>query len=364
MRTFAGCISLLLAFALHGADDPIALEPSDDTFLSSEHTGKPAGRGEKDELQIYGRADAAMYRALVKFDLRQAPPGFAKAVLRLSCWNAHWPANATSFLRAHAITSSWNEGDASWDMATGAARWTHPGGDWNPQAAAAAWISGPIGGEKNRTLDLDLTALARVWQGNPNANQGVALMFEKGCTAEFRVRSRQFNGAGERPKLLLYYRAEAPTGAGWLKPQEIPPFEPLTPDAPVLQAPAPSGPLKLNEAFELRFSARGGKEPYLFGPAGPLPPGLQLGRDGVLKGKPSRAGSYVAGISCVGSDGKRSTDWFRWVVVDPAAPPPAAKTVAAKKTEAGNPPAPPLEGGKKTGGPERKTEQVVEEEER
>lgn len=354
---FSGALFFALTSALYAADEPFALEATDDTFLSSEHTGKPAGRGEKDELQLYGRTDHTFYRALVKFDLRQAPPGFRSAILRLTCWNSHWTETKVGLLRAYPLTSAWNEANASWDQATGASNWKRPGGDWSPQGLAATRMYGPFGGEIKRAIDLDLSAAARMWQANPAQNHGVALMLEKGCLAELRFRSKQYNDASARPRLLLYYRGTPPKDFGWLEGKDCPPCEPYDPDAPAVTLARLPGELKLNEPFEFKLGSTGGKPPHAFGPAGALPPGLSLAADGTIKGKPSRAGTFIFGASCAGSDGKRATEWLRWSVTDPKAPPPkrpdppavpaaksaapagedAPKTPAAAKTEAKSP---------------------------
>ncbi|HYF51711.1 MAG TPA: DNRLRE domain-containing protein [Planctomycetota bacterium] len=323
------CILIFATAFVRSAEDPFELDAEDDTFLSADHTGRPAGRGTQPEMQLYGRTDHTLYRALIKFDLKKAPPGFKSAVLRLTCWNAHWGQKGTSFLRCHAVTSSWDQEDASWDQRQGKQAWKNVGGDWEPKALAASLFSGPLGGEKNRTFEFDITPAARAWQAQPGQNYGVVVMVEKGCSAELRFRSREAADAAEKPKLMLYYQKEATRDSFSLKPENIPPFEPYNPDAPSVSHGNRPDTVNIGDAVELKFSASGAKSPYVFSLASQPIPGMSLSPDGTLKGKPRKAGTFVLGVACTASNGKKATDWQRWVVVDPnakpAAPPPAKK---------------------------------------
>jgi hypothetical protein len=332
----AALLLSLVAINLYAADDPIELDAAEDTFLSSDHTGRPAGRGDKDEMQLYGRADATAYRAMIKFDLKSAPPGFKTALLRVTCWNAHWTGKGSAFVRCHPVTSAWVESEASWDQRTGAAKWKCPGGDWDPKALCASTFFGPLGGARMRTFDFDLTTAARAWQAQPGQNYGVVLMVEKGCTAEMRFRSSEAADGAQKPKLLLYYQKPGPRDSFMLSTENVPPCEPFNPEAPVVQVNGKPATLNLGEQFETKFSASGAKEPYMFSAATAAIPGLSLSPDGTLKGKPSKAGSFIFGVACTSSNGKKATDWQRWIVVDPNAKPPvvAAKDEEPKKADA------------------------------
>ncbi|MCW8132824.1 MAG: DNRLRE domain-containing protein [Planctomycetota bacterium] len=358
MRTSSLLIALAVLLAvphLRAADDPIEIDATDDTWLSQEHTGKPAGRGAKDEMQLYGTGDEKTNRAILKFDLKGVPGGFRAAVLRLTCYNGHYTANTTSYLHAHAITKPWNEDNASWDQSTGGSNWPNPGGTWDPKPAAACRLYGPLGGEKARVFDFEITALARQWQAQPNLNFGVAIMLEKSCGAELRMRSKDHNVAGQRPKLRLYYRGDPDKSALSIPVAEVPPCEPYDPQAPAVRLSAGVDALKVGQEFEAKFTASGAKDPYAFQPAGPPVPGLTLQPDGTWKGKPSRAGVFVVGVACVAGNGKRATDWRRVVVLDPnAAPPkppadePEAKTAEGKTN-------PPVDEAKTGGKPKKPT---------
>ena len=317
-----------LSLSIRAADDPVEIDPSDDTWLSSDYTGKAQKRGETDEMQIYGKADDTGNRGLIKFDGKKIAPGFKGAILRLTAWNFSYTSPKPAYFRCHAITNAWNQETATWDIRSGKLLWAHLGGDWDPKPASGYSFTGPIGG--NRDIYFDLTDLAREWQANPGKNEGVMVMLEKGCTAEVRVRTKEFGTENNRPKLMLYYQKAPQKMAAIIPADQVPPYEPLDPAAPSVTMGSRPDTLKLNDAFETKFSASGAKEPYQFVNASQPIPGLALAPDGTLKGKPSKAGVFIFGVMCVASNGKKATHWDRWIVVDPnAAPkPPPAPAVA------------------------------------
>lgn len=314
------------------ADDPVELEPSDDTWLTPDTTGKTGGRGEREEMQIYGKDDNTMNRALIKFDIKKVAPGFRSAILRITAFNAAYSDTRTSFMRCHAVSNAWNQESASWDMRSGGLKWAHLGGDWDPKPICGYAFTGPIGGGGDRDFYFDLTEQVRQWQAQPNKNEGVVIMLEKGCKAEIRIRSKENPAAGQRPKLRLFYQKEASKIAMVLPGDQIPPMEPPDPAAPSVSLNAKTEGLKVGEAFEAKYNASGAKDPYVFAIASQPVPGLNLTPDGTLKGKPSKAGAFIVGVTCTASNGKKATEWERWFVIDPNAappkpptPPPAAK---------------------------------------
>ena len=54
---------------------------------------------------------------------------------------------------------------------------------------------------------------------------------------------------------------------------------------------------RINSAVSVLLSASGGTPPYVWAPAGPLPPGLTLSPSGLLSGKPTTAGSAIVTLS-------------------------------------------------------------------
>ena len=306
-----------LTFQLNAADDPVELTSSDDTWLSSDYTGKAQKRGEADEMQIYGKADDTGNRAIIKFDLKKAAPGFKAAILRVTSWNFSFTETRTSYFRCHPLLNAWNEETATWDIRNGKMTWTHPGGDFDPKPASGFMFTGPMGAGGDRELFFDVTNVAREWQAQPGKNEGVAIMLEKGCAAEVRVRTHEFATATSRPKLLLYYQKAPEKKFAVIPGDQLPPYEPYDPAAPSVSV--KHAELKLNDAFETKYSASGAKEPYTFVLASAPIPGMNLTPDGAMKGKPSKAGAYIVGVTCVASNNKKSTQWDRWIVIDPNA---------------------------------------------
>jgi hypothetical protein len=248
------CFALALS-AARAADDPLEVDASEDTWLSSDYTGKAQNRGEKDEMQLYGKTDDTGNRALIKFDMKKIPAGFKSAVLRVTAWNFSYTTQGSSYLRCHAVTNAWNQETATWDIRLGTMKWTHAGGDWDPKPVSGYYFSGPVGGGGDRDVYFDLTSIVRDWQAQPNKNEGVAILVEKGCTAEIRLRTKEFANANAHPKLLLNYQKPAQKMASIIPGDQMTPYEPFDPTLPTVTISRKPDSLKLNEAFEAKFSA-------------------------------------------------------------------------------------------------------------
>ena len=141
-----------LTYQIGAADDPVELTSSDDTWLSSDYTGKAQKRGEAEEVQIYGKTDDTGNRAIVKFDMKKAAPGFKAAILRMTCWNFSFSETRTSYFRCHPLLNAWTEESATWDIRNGKMTWTHPGGDFDPKPASGFMFTGPTGGGGDQTV--------------------------------------------------------------------------------------------------------------------------------------------------------------------------------------------------------------------
>ncbi|HLL82397.1 MAG TPA: Ig domain-containing protein [Longimicrobium sp.] len=75
-----------------------------------------------------------------------------------------------------------------------------------------------------------------------------------------------------------------------------------TPDGgpgPVVLAAEGPGPLVETVSFSHRFQASGGTPPYTFSSVDALPPGLELGRQGTLSGRPTVAGDHAFTLEVV-----------------------------------------------------------------
>ena len=257
-RRFALCAVLTLAalpLLLRAADDPVELDASDDTWLNEDYTGAAQKRGEADEMQIYpGKTPDAMNRGLIKFDIKKIAPGFKGAILRLTAWNFSYSQTKPAYFRCHPITNAWNQETATWDIRSGKLKWAHLGGDFDPKAGVRLRIHGT---DRQRRQPRHLFRSDRSGAGvaepaNPSKCEGVAIMLEKGCSAEVRVRTKEFGTESNRPKLMLYYQKAPQKMAAIIPADQLPPFEPFDPAAPAVSVGSRPDTLKINEAFEVQ----------------------------------------------------------------------------------------------------------------
>src|SRR5687768_2523579 len=157
--------------------DPMVIAPSDDTYLSATHTGKPGGRGESKEFQIYGNPDHKQFRALLKFDLAEVKRPPSQAILRVHAWNVGSP-KKSELIRCHPILRDWNEKHASWDQSLADDQWMNAGGDFDTIAVSGSNINAQMSGEKGYWLEFDVTPLVQAWVLKRRPNHGVAPLFD------------------------------------------------------------------------------------------------------------------------------------------------------------------------------------------
>lgn len=313
MRTTICAILILWAAPGFALTDPATLNPAEDTYLSADHTGKPGGRGERNEFQIYGVANEKQFRALLRFDLGEvkAPP--AAAILRVHAWNVGRP-QKTELIRCHAVVRAWDEKNASWDQCLADDQWTRPGADWDPIAVAGCNVTAQMGGESGYWLDFDVTALVQEWVLKRRPNYGLLLMFDPECTAEVRCRSKE--ATANPPELKLAWATQLTRGGGMVPGHKIKPYGQPVKLEPIWGTTALNM-ARLGEAFTQKMLVRGGAKPYTFSATG-LPEGVALSADGVLSGKVDKEGRFPISITCAGADGKRATQRLELVVQKPA----------------------------------------------
>lgn len=326
--------------------DPLTLTPTDDTYLTPDATGRPGGRGERDEFQIYGGADGRQFRALLKFDLEQVKRAPTQALLRIKAWNIGRP-KSTETIRCHALARAWSQKFASWDLCLEDDQWVNNGGDWDPIAVAGCNVTTDMGGEAGWWLEFDVTPLAQAWAMKQRPNYGLVLMLEPGSEAQVRVRSKE--KGGDAPQLVLGWNAQIPRGKGMvpggkLKPYGLPlKLEPVWVTESLNAA-------RVGQAFTQKLSARGGARPLTYEAQG-LPEGFTLSKEGELSGTGTKAGRYKFTATCTGADKRRGTTRLELVVEEAG-----AAAVAANPLD-------PLAGGAKPEGAKKTEKPAVEEEE-
>ncbi|MCW8128789.1 MAG: DNRLRE domain-containing protein [Planctomycetota bacterium] len=337
MLRWVGILAVLALGWAAAAEDPLELKPSDDTYLTPDVSGKPGGRGARDEFQIYGGADKKQFRALLKFDLSEVKTAPTQAILSIYVWNIGSPKKSET-IRCHPVLRDWDEKSASWDMCHADDLWTNPGGDFDPVALAGNMVANTMGGQKGWWLDFDVTPMVQMWVAKRKPNYGFALLFDPDCTAEVRVKSKEGNPA---PKLQLAWAAKLDRGQGMIPGNKLRPYGDPVKMEPVLNA-GGLNMVRVGEKFSQTIKARGGAKPYKFSATG-LPEGVALGEDGVLAGTLEKEGRFGFSVTCAGADGKRATLRYELVaqkggvaeVAGGGDNPPAKKPEDAQKTKAG-----------------------------
>jgi len=286
---------------LYAGEDPLTLKPTDDTFLTPDVAGKPGGRGERNEFQIYGGADGKQGRALLRFDMGdlKAPP--AVAVLRVHVFNAGAPPKS-ELVRCHAVVREWSEKSASWDQCQENDLWSRPGGDWDPQPLSGFNIPVSMGGEKGYWLEFDITPIVQAWIAKQRPNYGVVLMLDPGSKAELRCNSKENNASG--PELKLAWTAKLDRGAAVMGSKLRPYGDPVKLDPEWTTAALNQ--VRAGAAFKQQLTVRGGAKPIKF-TADKLPEGVTLSPEGVLEGTVAKAGRVSVNFTAKGADGRSSS---------------------------------------------------------
>lgn len=323
MRHCIFIAAIVLASSLLAVEDPMVLKPSDDTYLTVTHTGKPGGRGESADLQIYGQAKD-QFRVLLKFDLSgvKAPP--TQAIIRVFAWNVG-QIKKTELIRCHPVLREWTEKTASWDMALADDQWVNAGGDWDPIAAGGCNVNSNMSGEKGYWLEFDVTRLAQAWVSKQKPNFGVVLLFDPGCSSEIRCRSKE-NGSNP-PELKLAWNTKLDRGPGMVPGDKIKPYGDPVKMEPVFTTFSLSI-VKANEKFSQMITAKGGIRPYKFTATG-APEGVTLAESGELSGTPAKVGKASIMVTCTSADGKKASKALEFIVKA------ADEVVAEKKVDLG-----------------------------
>ncbi|HYF51503.1 MAG TPA: DNRLRE domain-containing protein [Planctomycetota bacterium] len=321
MRLISFLSATALSLGMSAADDPLVLKPTDDTFLSVTHTGKPGGRGESKEFQIYGQAKDS-FRALIRFDLSSVKTPPTQAILRVFAWNVGTVKKAET-IRCHAIVRDWSEKTASWDMSLADDQWVNAGGDWDPVPVAGNQLATTMGGEKGYWLDFDITRLVQAWVAKQRPNFGVVLMLDPGASNEVRCRSKEHGD--NAPELKLAWNAKLERGSGMVMGDKLKPFGDPVKMEPVFTTFSLTR-VTAGEKFSQPITAKAGVRPYKF-TASNLPEGVTLSESGTLAGTVGKPGKYNISVTCAGADNKKANKTLELLVVAPA------ENVAEKKAD-------------------------------
>ncbi len=148
-------------------------------------------------------------RALLRFDLSSIPSGAvvqdATLLVNLMTGNK---ANPVIF-NLHALTANWTETEASWNSRSSTQSWTTPGGDYDPFIFYRGTMTKTPG-----WYPIDVSRLVDFWLNGVFANDGMIMVPDNGDnTGSFKYfDSSEANTAASRPKLVVNYTLESPTG--------------------------------------------------------------------------------------------------------------------------------------------------------
>jgi regulation of enolase protein 1 (concanavalin A-like superfamily) len=148
-------------------------------------------------------------RPLLKFDLSSIPSDAvvenATLLVDLQTGNK---ANAIVF-NVHALTANWTQTEASWNSASSTQLWTTPGGDYDPFIFYRGTITKTPG-----WYPIDVSRLVDIWLKGILANNGMIMVPDNGDnTVSWKYfYASEENTAAVRPKLVVNYTLESPTG--------------------------------------------------------------------------------------------------------------------------------------------------------
>jgi hypothetical protein len=112
-------------------------------------------------------------RTLIQFDLSSIPAGqqIESAILTLHNALANNGGNPLGLnMDVHAVTSSWNENEVTWNSASTGNAWTNAGGDFNPFVYATATNQLGFG-----PVTWDVTDLVQDWYDSSIDNDGLLI---------------------------------------------------------------------------------------------------------------------------------------------------------------------------------------------
>lgn len=152
--------------------------------------------------------DTKNIRPLLKFNLSSIPSGAvvqnATLLVDLQTGNK---ANAIVF-NVHALTANWTETEASWNSRSSTQPWATPGGDYDPFIFYRGTMTKTPG-----WYPIDVSRLVDFWLKGVFANHGMIMVPDNDNTVSWKYFfSSEENTAANRPKLIVNYTLESPTG--------------------------------------------------------------------------------------------------------------------------------------------------------
>ena len=148
-------------------------------------------------------------RCLMEFNLSTIPSGAvvrnATLLVDLMTGNAKNPIN----FNIYAMTNNWTEDEATWNSASSMRPWATPGGDYNPVVFFSGTMTKVPG-----WYPINVSRLVDFWLKGILANYGMIMIPDTSNTTSMSkyFYSSEETTAGARPKLVVNYTLESPTG--------------------------------------------------------------------------------------------------------------------------------------------------------
>jgi RHS repeat-associated protein len=169
--------------------------------------------GIEDWLRVGSDTSTTKWRSLVRFDLKDIPPGSSIASATMSLWKI--ASNAATTVRAYRATRDWVEGSygcfngATWYTAANGVNWTAQGGDYDPTEVTSRSVPA---GEAAGWHIFDVKTAVQPWVNGDKPNHGLLLRVpdESGAVKndiDYASSDREGTATevSHRPKLAVAY---------------------------------------------------------------------------------------------------------------------------------------------------------------
>ncbi len=206
-----------------------------DTFLSAWQPTSNFGK----EARIAVRSQGVM-NGLLQFDLSSIPARAPVTGATLHLYRFNRTNGNPMDLEVYGVRRSWQESQATWQIAQSGSAWGAPGAE-QPQVDrdATPVASVPLP-DANGWVTVDVTSLVRDWAVNPLANYGLLLKGQSEAKVEYSFYSSDAIDPSLRPRLVVTYTvggSTEPTPTPTLVPTStpVPPGQPTPTPTPTSQ---------------------------------------------------------------------------------------------------------------------------------
>lgn len=138
--------------------------------------------------------------SLVRFDVTEIPPGASIQEATLSLWAMRRSNENPMDISAHAISSDWDEGTATWILAREGTPWETAGGDYDPPILDSVRVT-----DLSQWYELHVTSAVQEWVDDPAHNYGVLLRSSNPYGIEYEFAASEHLATFVRPRMDIRY---------------------------------------------------------------------------------------------------------------------------------------------------------------